>query len=144
MKETICTISGAIISVIAGFFGGWDASIATLLLFMAVDYISGLLVGATKKSLKTESGGLSSAIGFKGLAKKIGVLLLVLVSARLDIILGTAYIRHGVCVAFMVNELISIVENLGLLGIRLPSVLVDAIEVLQKKTETTEIKEDDE
>lgn len=144
MKETICTIAGAIISVIAGFFGGWDASIATLLFFMAVDYISGLLVGATKKSLKTESGGLSSAIGFKGLAKKIGVLLLVLVSARLDIILGTAYIRHGVCVAFMVNELISIVENLGLLGIRLPAVLVNAIEVLQKKTETTEIKEDDE
>jgi toxin secretion/phage lysis holin len=69
---------------------------------------------------------------------------LVLVSARLDIILGTAYIRHGVCVAFMVNELISIVENLGLLGIRLPAVLVNAIEILQKKTETTEIKEDDE
>ena len=82
----------------------------------------------------------------KGLAKKIGVLLLVLVSARLDIILGTAYIRHGVCVAFMVNELISIVENLGLLGIRLPAVLLNAIEILQQKTEskTTEIKEDDE
>lgn len=144
MREIFCTVSGVTGGIIAGLFGGWDASIATLLLFMAVDYISGLLVGATKKSLKTESGGLSSAIGFKGLAKKIGVLLLVLVSARLDIILGTAYIRHGVCVAFMVNELISIVENLGLLGIRLPSVLVDAIEVLQKKTETTEIKEDDE
>lgn len=144
MKETICTIAGAIISVIAGFFGGWDASIATLLFFMAVDYIMGVAIAVTHKSLKTPTGGLSSAVGFKGLVKKGTIVLLVFVATQLDAVLGTSYIRDAVCIAFISNELISIIENAGLLGVPIPPVLKNAIEVLQKKTETTEIKEDDE
>ena len=133
MKETICTIAGVVGSFIAGLFGGWDASMATLLLFMGVDYITGLAVAACGKSPKSDTGRLSSKIGWRGLAKKCVSLLLVLVAARLDITLGTTYIRDAVCIAFVVNELISITENAGLLGVPLPGILTKAIELLQSK-----------
>lgn len=133
MKETVCTILGTVGGVIAGFFGGWDASMITLLIFMGIDYITGLIVAAAKKSPKSENGGLSSAIGLKGLCKKCVVLLLVLVSARLDITLSTTYIRDAVCIGFMANELISIIENAGLIGVPLPEALKNAVELLQKK-----------
>lgn len=116
MKETICTIVGIVGSFIAGLFGGWDASMVTLLLFMGVDYITGLAVAACGKSPKSDTGRLSSKIGWRGLAKKCVSLLLVLVAVRLDITLGTSYIRDAVCISFCLNELLSITENAGAAG----------------------------
>ena len=133
MKETICTFLGVIGSFIAGLFGGFDASMVTLLVFMGIDYITGLIVAAVRKSPKSKSGGLSSSIGLKGLIKKCVVLMLVLVAARLDLTLGTSYIRDAVCIGFMVNELLSIIENAGLLGIPMPSAIKNAVELLQNK-----------
>lgn len=133
MKETICTIVGVVGSFIAGLFGGWDTSLVTLLLFMGIDYITGLAVAVCGKSPKSDTGRLSSKIGWRGLAKKCVSLLLVLVAVRLDITLGTSYIRDAVCIAFTVNELISITENAGLLGVPLPTVITKAIELLQSK-----------
>ena len=98
----------------------------SLPIFMGIDYITGLIVAASGKSLKSDNGGLSSKIGWRGLAKKCIILLLVLVAARLDIVLGTDYVRAGV----MCNEVISILENAGLMGIRLPDVLTKAIDLL--------------
>ena len=138
MKESICTAIGITGSFIAGLFGGFDASMVTLLAFMGVDYVTGLIVAAAGKSRKSENGGLSSKIGLKGLAKKCVVLLLVLVSARLDITLGTSYIRDAVCIGFIVNELLSIIENAGLLGVPLPKALKNAIEILQVKNNKEE------
>jgi toxin secretion/phage lysis holin len=133
MKETICTIVGIVGSFIAGLFGGWDASMVTLLLFMGVDYITGIAVAACGKSPKSDTGRLSSKIGWRGLAKKCVSLLLVLVAVRLDITLGTSYIRDAVCIAFIANELLSITENAGLLGVPLPAVITKAIDLLQSK-----------
>lgn len=134
MKEIICTIAGVVGSFIAGLFGGWDASIRALLLFMAVDYATGLiLAGVFRKSPKTKSGGLQSKIGWKGIARKGVTLLLVLISAQLDLILDTTYIRDAVCIAFSCNELISILENAGLMGIPMPAALKKAIDLLQSK-----------
>lgn len=130
MKETICTIAGIVGSFIAGLFGGWDTALATLLIFMAVDYVTGLIVAAAGKSPK---GKLSSKIGWRGLAKKCVVLLLVLVAAQLDAVLGVDYVRAGVCIAFLCNEVISILENAGLMGVPLPAVLKNAVELLQSK-----------
>lgn len=124
MKETICTVVGVVGSFVAWLFGGWDASIRALLLFMAVDYATGLiLAGVFRKSPKTKSGGLQSKIGWKGIARKGVTLLLVLISAQLDLILDTTYIRDAVCIAFSCNELISILENAGLMGIPMPAAL---------------------
>lgn len=133
MKETICTIAGVVGSFIAGLFGGWDTALTTLLLFMGIDYITGLAVAACGKSPKSDTGRLSSKIGWRGIAKKCVSLLLVLVAVRLDITLGTSYIRDAVCIAFVANELLSITENAGLLGVPLPTVITKAIELLQSK-----------
>lgn len=133
MKEIICTIAGVVGSFIAWLFGGWDTSLVTLLLFMGIDYITGLAVAACGKSPKSDTGRLSSKIGWRGIAKKCVSLLLVLVAVRLDITLGTSYIRDAVCIAFVANELLSITENAGLLGVPLPTVITKAIELLQSK-----------
>ena len=97
---------------------------------MAVDYVTGLIVAAAGKSPK---GKLSSKIGWRGLAKKCVSLLLVLVAAQLDVVLGMDYVRAGVCVAFLCNEVISILENAGLMGVPLPAALKNAVELLQSK-----------
>ncbi len=134
MKETVCALAGCIGAAIASFFGGWDAAMTTLIIFMATDYITGLLVaGVFKKSEKTTNGGLDSRIGWRGLCKKGVVLLFVLVAYRLDLTIGTNYIRNTVIIGFIVNELISIVENAGLMGIPLPNVIKKTIEILQNK-----------
>ena len=136
MKQTLCAIWGLIGSVIASFFGGWDAGLATLLIFMAIDYVSGLIVaGVFHTSNKTNSGSLESRAGWKGLCRKCMTLLFVLVAYRLDLVIGTNYIRDAVIIAFIANETISLVENAGLMGIPLPAVITKAIDVLQKKVE---------
>ena len=130
MKEAICTGFGLAGSFLAALFGGWDSAFTTLLIFMGVDYVTGIIVAAAGKSPK---GKLSSKIGWKGLAKKCVILLLVLVAARLDVVLGTSYVRAGVCIAFICNEVISILENAGLMGVPLPAALKNAVELLQNK-----------
>ena len=131
-KQMICTAAGAVGGFIA--FGGFDAAMITLLIFMTADYITGLLVaGVFHASPKSETGALESKAGFKGLVRKGMTLLFVLIACRLDTILGVNYIRDAVCIAFIVNELISLVENGGLMGVPIPEPLMDAIEVLKKK-----------
>ena len=136
MKETICTIAGVIGGTLAMLFGGWDASLMTLLIFMGIDYVSGLVVaGVFHKSKKSENGALESKAGWKGLAKKAMTLLFVLISHQLDAVIGVAYIRDAVIIGFIANELISIVENAGLMGVPLPGVVKKAIDILTAKTE---------
>lgn len=132
----LCAAIGVVGSAIATAYGGWSASLTTLLIFMGVDYISGwILAGVFHKSPKTDSGGLESKAGWKGLCRKGMVLALVLVGCRLDLLSGSSYIRDAMCIAFISNEFISIVENAGLMGIPIPPVVMDAIEVLKKKGE---------
>lgn len=136
MKNAICTAAGLIGSFIASLFGGWDAGMVTLLGFMGIDYISGLIVaGVFHNSKKTQTGALESRIGWKGLCRKGMTLLFVLIAYRLDMVMGTSYIRDAVIISFIANELISIVENAGLMGVPLPAVITKAIEVLKDKAE---------
>lgn len=101
---------------------------------MAIDYVSGLVVaGIFHNSKKTSSGALESKAGWKGLCKKGMTLLFVLIAYRLDLAIGTSYIRDAVIIGFMANELISIVENAGLMGLPLPAIINKAIDVLQNK-----------
>lgn len=128
----LCSTLGIVGSFIAGFFGGWDAGMITLVTFMCIDYISGIIVaGVFKKSNKSETGALSSKVGWLGLCKKVMTLLIVVVGYRLDLLIKTDYIRDAVVIGFAANELISIIENAGLMGLPLPHVLIEAIEVLK-------------
>lgn len=137
MKQTyVCSILGLIGGWFASAFGGWDASLTTLLIFMGIDYLTGLIVaGVFHKSNKTESGSLESRAGWKGLCRKGVVLLIVLVACRLDLLIQSNFIRDAVAIAFVTNETISIIENAGLMGVPIPSVIVKAIEVLKKKSD---------
>lgn len=130
---------GAVGSAVATLFGGWDAGLATLLIFMGLDYVSGLVVaGVFHKSTKTKTGALESSTGWKGLCRKVMTLIFVLVAHRLDLVIGTNYIRDAVIIAFIANETISLVENAGLMGVPLPAVIIKAVDILQKKTEREE------
>lgn len=134
VKVSILGAVGVIGSIIANWLGGWDMALQTLVLFMAVDYIMGLIVaGVFKKSSKTENGALESKAGFKGLCKKGVVLLIVLVATQLDLLTGTNIIRNAVIIGYITNELVSIAENVGLMGLPFPEPIQKALEMLKKK-----------
>lgn len=131
MKQGICTAIGVIGGIVTGFFGGWDTGLTTLIIFMAIDYVSGLVVaGVFHNSRKTESGTLESKAGWKGLCRKCMTLLFVLIAYRLDLMIGSDYIRDAVIIGFVANETISIIENAGLMGVPLPEPIVKAVEIL--------------
>lgn len=117
MKDTICLIAGVIGGFIATLLGGWDSALATLVVFMGIDFVTGIVTAAMGKSKHSESGTLNSTAGWVGLAKKFCILLMVVVGVRIDILIGTNYIRDAVCISFCLNELLSIVENTSLMGI---------------------------
>ena len=134
LKTMICTGIGIVGSTVAAAFGGWDAAMITLVSMMVIDYLTGVLVaGVFHNSPKTENGTLESKAGWKGLCRKGMTLLIVLVASRLDIILGTGFIRDAVIIGYIANETISIIENAGLMGVPIPEAIKKAIEVLQQK-----------
>lgn len=134
VKLTLCTALGCTGSLIASLFGGWDTGLMLLILLMAVDYITGLMVaGVFHASKKTAGGGLESLVGWKGLCKKGMVLVIVLVAQCVDQLIGSNVARDAVVIGYAINEIISITENAGLMGVPVPEKLSQAIEVLQGK-----------
>nr|DAG30743.1 MAG TPA: holin [Caudoviricetes sp.] len=135
-SRELCTYVGVIGGAIAGLFGGWDTALQTLVIFMAVDYITGLIVaGVFHTSPKTKTGTLESRAGWKGLCRKGVSLLVVLVACRLDAIIGSSFIRDATVIAFACNETISIIENAGLMGVPIPAALTKAVDVLRQRAE---------
>lgn len=133
-KNIIIMIFGSIGSLLSFLLGGFDSVMIALLIFMVIDFLSGLILAIVfKKSKKTESGRLSSQAGILGLTKKIFILFLVAVSTQLDIILGTTFIRDGTVIGFISMEGISIIENASLAGLPIPKVIKNALEIISKK-----------
>ena len=121
------------------FIGGFDLFLEALLVCMLVDYIMGLTVaGLYQRSEKTDTGGLNSFVGWMGISKKITSLLFVIIGVELQKMTGIAGIREGIIVALVLNELISIIENAGLMGVPVPKPLTDVIDVLKAKEKTNE------
>ena len=121
------------------FIGGFDLFLETLLVCMLVDYIMGLtLAGLYQRSEKTDTGGLNSFVGWMGISKKITSLLFVIIGVELQKMTGIVAIREGIIVALVLNELISIIENAGLMGVPVPKPLLDVIDVLKAKEKTNE------
>ena len=134
--SVVCAAVGTAGAAVAKALGGWDNAVVTLIIFMVIDYAMGIIVAAVfKKSEKSENGGLSSRVCWIGLARKVMTLLFVIIANRLDVLIGTDYIRTGVIIAFCASELISICENAGLMGVPLPSVITKAIDILKNKSE---------
>lgn len=137
LLDYISTILGVIGGAVAAMFGGWTSSLTTLLIFMGIDYFTGLIVaGVFHNSNKSETGALQSKAGWKGLCRKGITLLIVLVACRLDLTLNTTFIRDAAVIAFIVNELVSIVENAGLMGIPIPRAITNGIDILKKRIDS--------
>lgn len=129
---TISVIGGLIVE----FLGGVDTMLIALVMFMVVDYVTGLAVALVfHKSKKTAGGGASSKEGFKGIVKKVCILLLVGLAHEVDVIVGADYIRSITIMFFVANEGLSVLENLGLMDVKYPAFLTKALEILRDKAE---------
>ena len=136
MKEKLCTLTGVLGGGLAFLFGPWTSDLTALTVCVAIDLMSGIALALLfHKSKKTPTGCYSSAYGFKGLCKKAMLLAVVAVGHQMDLVLSVDYIRTALCVGFLSNELISIAENSGLMGIPLPRVLTQALDALHSKEE---------
>ena len=137
MKYKIFTALALAGSALAELFGGWDMALETLLILMAAAWITGgiLLPAVFGKSPKSPNGALESRAGWKGLCRKGMTLFYILIAARLDRLLGMDYIRNAVCIGFIANELLSIVENAGLMGVPLPAMIRKVIDILKENAE---------
>lgn len=133
VKHTVLTIIGSIGSFASYLFGGFDKLLIALIIFIIIDFLSGLILAIVfKNSSKTKNGRVSSEAGIRGLAKKIFILFLVTVATQLDLVLGTSIVRDGVVIAFISMEGISILENATLAGLPVPRIIKNALEVLNK------------
>lgn len=133
VKHTVLTIIGSIGSFASYLFGGFDKLLIALIIFIIIDFLSGLILAIVfKNSSKTKNGRVSSEVGIRGLAKKIFILFLVTVATQLDLVLGTSIVRDGVVIAFISMEGISILENATLAGLPVPRIIKNALEVLNK------------
>lgn len=128
MKEIICTIISEIATAFIYLVGGCDVALYCLVVAIVLDYISGLIKAYNTKQL-------SSKVGFQGILKKVGILLIVMLSVLIDRITGNVgAIRTLVIYYFVANEGLSIIENLGEAGLPIPKPLKNALKVLKKQS----------
>lgn len=133
-KDIVCGAIGVCGSFLTFLFGGWTMALSTLVWFMLIDYAMGLIVaGVFKKSNKTKTGKLSSSASWKGLCRKFVSLLFVSLGYHIDKLTGQPFVKDAITISFIVNELLSICENAGLMGIPIPKPLLRAIDILKKE-----------
>lgn len=128
IKVTFALIGGWITAVL----GGWDIALQVLVLFVVLDYITGLIAAWYEKRL-------NSRVGFRGIAKKILLFVPVAVGYWLDVLLGQEILRSLAIWFYLANEGLSMLENLGRCGVPILAPLKDALEQLKKKGETTDV-----
>ena len=134
LNKSIKILSAAA-GFIAGLFGEWSAALTILAVMMAVDYLTGVLVAVTGKSPKTEGGGLSSKIGFTGIAKKGFIMLIVLVATQLDKAIGNTSMVFQTATVFyyIANEGLSVLENADLMGVPFPAFIRNRLETIREE-----------
>ena len=120
-------------------FGDWTVALTVLCVCMVIDYVTGLVVaGVFHMSPKSAGGGLDSNAGWKGLVRKVATLVIVLIAHFVDLLIGTQYIRDAVVIAFIVNEILSILENCALMGVPIPKVLLRGLDILHQQAKEDE------
>lgn len=134
LKTIVSTVTGTIGSLLINLIGKPTDDLIILIVLMIIDLIVGFLISAIwQKSSKTDSGKLSSSAMFKGIIKKFFTLLIVVIAYQLDILLAMNVIRHIVIIAFIVEEVLSITENIAISGIKIPIIITKALDVLEKE-----------
>lgn len=146
-KAVFCIMAGVIGGIFTQIFGGWSIALTILVICMAIDYGSGLVVaGVFHASPKSLGGGLDSNVGWKGLVRKVATLVIIFIAHFVDLLIGTEYIRDAVVIAFTINEIVSVLENCALMGVPIPKVLLKGIDILHQQAsdgEQEEVPHDD-
>ncbi|MEC2551625.1 phage holin family protein [Bacillus tropicus] len=128
LMKTFITTFGAFCGY---FLGGWDTTLKVLVIMAVIDYLTGVLAAGF-------NGELKSKVGFKGIAKKVVLFLLVGAATQADAAIGTnSAIREATIFFFIGNELLSLLENAGRMGIPLPEALTNTIDIFGKKNQKT-------
>lgn len=136
MKAMVFTVCEAADHLLFLLLGGFDTALVTLFIFMVIELISSSIVaGVFPSPAKADSDSFHGLGARKCFCRKLMMLFFVLIAHRLDLVIGTGYIRDMLVIAFMVNELVSIVEKAGRMGLPLPEVMKSAIALLQRKGE---------
>lgn len=134
LKSIVSIVTGTIGSLLINLIGKPTDDLIILIVLMIIDLIVGFLVSAIwQKSSKTDSGKLSSSVMFKGIIKKFFTLVILVMAYQLDILLAMNVIRHIVIIAFIVEEVLSITENIAITGIKIPIIITKALDVLEKE-----------
>lgn len=141
MKNAVLAVLAVIGSTVAQALGGWDMALRVLIGFMILDYATGWLIAAVwHKSGKSESGALSSYAGFKGLIKKCMILALVWMAQLLDLATSSDFVRDTVCLFFISNEGLSILENTAIMGVPYPSFIKNMLDAMREAADKAEGK----
>lgn len=134
IKNIVSIVTGTIGSLLINLIGKPSDDLIILIFLMIIDLIVGFLISAIwQKSSKTDSGKLSSVVMFKGIVKKFFTLVIVVIAFQLDKLLVMNVIRHIVIIAFIVEETLSITENIAITGIKIPTIITKALDVLEKE-----------
>jgi toxin secretion/phage lysis holin len=133
--DIVYKTGAAAIGAVVGFlFGGWSEALMLLLSLVGIDYLTGFLASAAE-------GKLSSRVGFRGIPKKIMIFVMVAVGHLVDTAIGTNHMFRDAAIFFYcANELVSILENAGRMGIPVPERLQQTIDVLRGRSEKGENK----
>lgn len=138
LKNIVFVTTGTIGSLLINLIGKPTDDLIILIVLMIIDLIVGFLISAIwQKSSKTDSGKLSSSVMFKGIVKKFFTLVIVVIAFQLDKLLVMNVIRHIVIIAFIVEEILSITESIAITGIKIPTIITKALDVLEKEVKSS-------
>lgn len=139
IKTGALLLFGLLGGAVGQFLGGWDTGLKVLLGIMGIDILTGVMIAIVwKVSPKTDTGGLESNAMFKGLCRKAIMVMVIGVCTMLDQMWGINTMRMAAIFFFIGNEGISLLENLGLMGVPYPAFLKNALEALRDKGDDNE------
>lgn len=129
----VIKIVSATVGAGAGYiFGGWGILVNLLLILVVVDWLTGWAAAWIKHELR-------SRVGFEGIARKVAIFLVVTIAHFIDVALGgTGYIKDAVIFFYLANELLSVIENVGRMGVSMPGVLLNAVKIFESRSEVPE------
>ena len=133
----IAKAAAGIVGAAAGLLGEWNVLLTILAWFMVIDYATGVICAWRGRSPKTESGGVSSKVGFDGLIRKAFIMIVVLVATLLDTAIGNAarVFQTAATSYYIANEGISILENTSLMGVPYPAFIKSALDAMKEKSD---------
>ena len=127
-------IVGGVVSLITTLYGGFTMGIQVLLIFAICDWITGVFTSIVLgKSDKTVNGTYSSKVGFEGICRKVLMFIFVMLAHQVDLLVATDYLKDAICIAFILNECYSMLENAKLWGLSIPTTIIEVLENFKNK-----------